>query len=59
MVGLRNVSSPIDVEGFAYGTSHPKTKPETVPHKGPNSGDVKLENTMLERVITAEVPKTG
>lgn len=58
-VGLRNVSRPIDVDGFTYGTSQPKAKPETVPHKGPNKGDVKLESTMLESVIMAGVPKTG
>jgi hypothetical protein len=59
MVGLRKVSRPIDVAGFTYGTIHPKVKPERAPHIGPSIGAVKLENKMLDIVITAEVPKTG
>jgi len=47
------------VAGFTYGTSHPKIKPESVPHNGPNNGTVKDENIMPDNVITAEVPKIG
>jgi hypothetical protein len=59
IVGLRNVSNPIEVAGLTYGTSHPKIKPEIVPQKGPKIGAVKLENTIFEKVITAGVPNTG
>jgi hypothetical protein len=59
MVGLRKVSNPIEVAGLTYGTSHPKIKPEIVPHKGPKIGAVKLENMIFEKVITAGVPSTG
>jgi len=34
-------------------------KPEIVPHKGPNKGDVKPESRLLDNVIRADVPKTG
>jgi hypothetical protein len=47
------------VAGFTYGTSHPKMKPESAPHKGPSKGAVMDENMMPDNVITAGVPRIG
>jgi L-cysteine desulfidase len=42
-----------------YGTSHPKTKPESVPHNGPSKVEVRPASNTLENVITTGVPKIG
>jgi hypothetical protein len=59
IVGLKKVNNPMDVAGLTYGTSHPNMKPDNVPHKGPSTGAVKLENKMFDNVIMAGVPRTG
>ena len=59
MVGVRNVSKPIDAEGFTYGTSHPNAKPERVPYNGPSKDAVNPLVTIFDRVITAGVPGIG
>ena len=59
IVGLRNVSKPIDALGFTAMTNHPKVNPAIPPHRGPKKGAVEAENSMLEKVMTAAVPRTG
>ncbi len=59
IVGVKKVSSPMEAPGFTDGTSHPKINPETPPQRGPNIGAVKAENTILEKVITTPLPRTG
>jgi hypothetical protein len=58
-VGLRNVNSPIDVEGFRRGPIQPKRKPDTLPPRGPSNGAVKLLSSTLDKVIFAGVPGKG
>jgi hypothetical protein len=59
IVGVKNVSGPMEAAGFTNDTSHPKINPETPPHRGPKIGAVIAENKMLEKVIVAVVPRTG
>jgi len=59
IVGLKNVSKPMDVLGFTAMTNHPKAIPAIPPHRGPRKGAVRAENSILDRVITAAVPRTG
>jgi hypothetical protein len=47
------------VDGFTYGTNHPKIKPEIAPQSGPSRGAVNAEKTIPDNVITAGVPKIG
>lgn len=59
MVGVRNVSKPMDAEGFTYGTSHPYAKPERVPYNGPSKDAVNPLVRIFDRVIVAVVPGMG
>lgn len=59
IVGPRKVSNPIDAAGFTYGTANPKMKPESVPHSGPSSAEVKPARRTLENVIATGVPRIG
>jgi hypothetical protein len=59
IIGGRKVRRPIDVLGFTVGTSQPNANPEIPPHRGPRKGAVNAEETMLDKVITTDVPKTG
>ena len=59
MVGVKNVSKPIDAAGLTYETSHPNAKPESVPHDGPSKDAVSPFVTIFDRVILALVPGIG
>jgi hypothetical protein len=59
IVGVKKVSGPIEVLVLKNETVHPKINPEITPQKIPRIGAVRAENKMLEKVICAEVPRTG
>jgi hypothetical protein len=59
IVGVKNVSGPMEAPGNTNEISHPKINPEIPPQKSPKIGAVKAENIGLEKVIVTAVPGIG